>query len=207
MIYYTIGLHLSCIQVDHTTITGRLPPPSKLYISIANFVSRHFTFSWSPVAPDCPAIHYNILASNCGSCPATTNHTNVTCTGAPTENSLCRFAIQTVACRNLVGYISDPISIHTSTSQDRNNAGTCTNTVYVIATSSLAVVLITSIVVFATTTVIILQRSKAKIKKLQLSNSSSHMESVYEDPSQSVSAIDTQDNVAYGHTKTLTAAM
>ena len=41
------------------------------------------SFTWSSVtaATHCPAVnYYNILASNCGSCPTTTNYTNATCT-------------------------------------------------------------------------------------------------------------------------------
>lgn len=54
--------------------------------------------------------------------------------------------------------------------------------------------------------VIILTKSKAKIKKIQATNraGSIHMEPIYEDitgPLPLVSAINTQNNVAYGHTK------
>ena len=60
-----------------------LQTPSMISIDLN---SRYVSFAWSPVAPDCPAIHYNILASsNCGSCPTTTNHTNATCTDVPTD--------------------------------------------------------------------------------------------------------------------------
>ena len=61
------------------------------------------TIDWTLFVPDCPAIHYNILASNCGSCPTTTNHTNVTCTDVPSNNSVCIFAIQNVVCGNISG--------------------------------------------------------------------------------------------------------
>ena len=94
----------------------------------------------------------------------------------------------------------------------RNIADTwqCTSTAtYFTATLSL-VVLITIVVVFTTAIVIILWRSKAKIKELQLSNgetSQAHVESMYEDPLPPASVINTRDNVAYGHTKALTAAM
>ena len=59
-------------------------------------------WSTSPAAPDCAAIHYNIEASNCGSCPTTTNHTNVTCSDVH-NNSVCTFAIQNVVCGNISG--------------------------------------------------------------------------------------------------------
>ena len=188
---------------------GRLPPPNKLYLSTANFVSRRLTFTWSPVAPDCPAIHYNILASNCGSCPTTTNHTTVTCTDVPINQSTCTFAVQTVLCGNLIGNLSDPIN--TTILPERRNTDTCTNTAYVVATRFLAVALVTSVVVFVTIIVIILKRSKEKIKaaldlqQTSRAERSTHMETMYEDvtgPVPSVGAINTQDNVAYGHTKT-----
>ena len=93
----------------------------------------------------------------------------------------------------------------------RNIADTSTNAVtYLIATISLVVVLVTSVVAFTTAIVVILWRSKAKIKELQLSNgetSQAHVESMYEDPLPPASAINTRDNVAYGHTKAVTAAM
>ena len=78
-------------------------------MSNADFVCRKLTFSWST---GCGAkLHYNILASNCGSCPTTTNHTNVTCTNVPTNNSVCIFSIQTVVCGNISGQISYPVRV------------------------------------------------------------------------------------------------
>ena len=83
-------------------------PLKTLYMSKADFISGKLTFSWSTVCPD---IRYNILASNCGSCPTTTNHTNVTCTNVPTNNSACTFTIQTVVCGNISGQISNPVRV------------------------------------------------------------------------------------------------
>ena len=89
--------------------------PSEICVNLTDLGSRQLTFSWSPVAPDCPAIHYNILASNCGSCPTTTNYTNVTCTGVPIEQKIsCTFALQTVVCGDLAGILSNPISVSLS---------------------------------------------------------------------------------------------
>jgi hypothetical protein len=121
------------------------------------------------------------------------------------------FAIQTVACGSLVGNKSDPVIVTTTASQERNNADRYTNTAYPATTSSLVVVLITSVVIFSTAIAVILQRSKAKIKELQLvssnrATSSTQMESMamYEDTSPSVRAINTKENVSYGHTKQAT---
>ena len=69
------------------------------------------TVNWSSVAPDCPAIYYNILASNCGGCPNTTNHTTVTCTDVPINGSTCTFAVQTVVCGTIAGNWSDIAAI------------------------------------------------------------------------------------------------
>ena len=86
--------------------------PIRPWISNLNLALRKLTFSWSPVAPDCPAIHYNVLALNCGSCPTTTNHTNATCTNVPINDSICTFAVQTVVCgNNITSNINDPINI------------------------------------------------------------------------------------------------
>ena len=96
--------------------TDPLHPPSEVSINLTDLDSRQLTFTWRPVAPDCPAVHYNILASNCGSCPTTTNHTNVTCTAVQTDRKTCTFALQSVLCGELVGILSNPISVSLSDS-------------------------------------------------------------------------------------------
>ena len=77
---------------------------------------------------------------------------------------------------------------------------------YVVLLSSLATALVGSIAV-----IIILTWSKAKIKAaLEQSNMAegiTYKDPMYDDitgPLPSVSAVDTQDNIAYGHTKTST---
>ena len=92
--------------------TAPFPPPDEVSIAQVNFGTKKVTLSWSPVALDYPAIHYNILASNCGSCPTTTNHTNVTCTDLPSDDSMCNFAIQTVVCGNITGNWSKPLTFN-----------------------------------------------------------------------------------------------
>ena len=85
------------------------PPPDEISLALINFGLKEITFSWSPVAPDC---HYNILASNCGSCPTTTNHTNVTCTYLPSDVSVCTLALETVLCGNIAGKQSKPLILN-----------------------------------------------------------------------------------------------
>ena len=94
----------------HYINTVPFPPPDAIFIALVNFGLKEITFTWNPVAPDCPAIHYNILASNCGSCPKTTNHTTVTCTDVH-NGSMCMLAVQTVVCGNItaLGSLSKPL--------------------------------------------------------------------------------------------------
>ena len=188
-----------------TICIGPFPPPSKFYISTADFVSKVFTFSWSPVAPECPAaIHYNILASNCGSCPTTTNHTTVTCTDVPINGSMCLFAIQAVVCENITGNTSDPIHIYSKNLIFESG----TDTAYIASIIFLASAVIICIAVFITVIIIVSKRNIAKI--IHLANRTEiRTDSVYEDvtdplkvPPVRLSAINTQDNVAYGHAQT-----
>ena len=65
---------------------------------IVNRESREITFNWTEIAPECPAVEYSILASNCGNCPTATNHTTATCTNVPANGGTCIFAIQIVIC-------------------------------------------------------------------------------------------------------------
>ena len=78
-------------------------------ISWATTLSQLYTiraFTWNVHSSGCPALHYNIMTSNCGSCPTTTNHTNATCTDVPTDGSLCTFSVQTVVCGSIDGGIN-----------------------------------------------------------------------------------------------------
>ena len=103
-------INLVIINFNLLSITAvPYPPPDKPSLSIVDLGLRWITFTWSPVAPDCPAIHYNILASNCGSCPTTTNHTTVTCTDVPVEHDgdACTFSLEAVVCESVTGNVSN----------------------------------------------------------------------------------------------------
>ena len=199
----------------HIIIIVPSAPPETLYMSNADFVSRKLTFSWPrSTESDCVALlHYNIQASNCGSCPTTTNHTNVTCTEIPTNNSVCTFIIQTVVCGNITGQLSHPIrTILNPTSFGIHSSDSCR--AFIISTSVLATLLSISIVVSITIIVIVIVIARRKAAKtqagtgldLQLTNraeKSRGTDSMYDDvtgPLPSASAISTQDNVAYHHT-------
>ena len=201
-------LKIECSGINNI-ITYYIPGSlSNLHISAANFILKELEFTWSPVALTCPIIHYNILASNCGSCPTVTNYTTITCTDIPTNGRTCEFAVQTVVCGNITGDIA---SISTDLLYPREDSGnSVTATTYTASIGFLATALIVGVVIFVTVIAILSTRNKAKIKalKLQLTNreeSSTQVEATYEDvtgPLPSVSIINTQDNVAYGHTQT-----
>ena len=99
-------------HVVYTNNVASFSPPDEMYISLIDIGARQLTFNWSPATTlDCPDIHYNILSSNCGSCPTITTHTTVTCTDIPTDGNMCTFAVQTVICENITGNMSYPLTI------------------------------------------------------------------------------------------------
>ena len=197
-------------------------PPNNLHISIANFILKVFTFTWSPVGPDCPAIHYNILASNCGSCPTTTTHTNVTCTDVPINGSMCTFAVQSVVCGNIPGNSSDLITVTTLTTEEisipvntigeeqyyyYNNYSMTLHTSAVTysvlgkkneATFISSILLATLFITWVTisTLIIIILKFKIEYKQVMINEGLTSTNSSCNVKSKTV--IDTSDNVAYG---------
>ena len=101
-------VHLICNNMLLLFMIEFAPSSPPVSISWSATSSEFYTFNWNMRSPDCPgsAIHYNTLASNCGSCPTTTNHTNITCTDVPTDGSTCTFTIQTVICGIITGVVS-----------------------------------------------------------------------------------------------------
>jgi hypothetical protein len=87
-----------------------------------------------------------------------------------------------------------------------------TSRVYIISFSCLATALFVGAVASLTVITIFIKRSKAKTRAVSVQSNraegTTHNEPGYENvtlsPSPSVSAINTQDNVAYGHTRTST---
>ena len=136
-----------------------LPPPDEISLALVNFGPKETTFSWSPVAPDCPFIHYNILASNCGSCPTITSHTNVTCTYLPSDDSMCSFAIQTVVCGNITGNWSKSLKFKTASTFTEFNSG-CTCTGATAIASVFAIGLTLSVIVFTSIIIVLVKTNK-----------------------------------------------
>ena len=140
-------------------------PPNNLHISHIDIGLVQLTFAWSPaVSYNCSAFHYNIQASNCASCPTTTNHTNVTCTNIPTAGSMCTFAVWTVVCGNITGSVNSSISIlvlNTRTSRSNNVTElTSIDVIHFASIGFLAVSLVVSIVVITTVVIVVLIRVK-----------------------------------------------
>ena len=199
-----IAIAISGYYVDckyYTFSVDQFVPPN--IDGLPNLTSNTIIFTWHPVAPDCPAIHYNILASNCGSCPTTTNHTNVTCTDVPTNSSMCTFAVRTVVCGNN-GQFSDAIHVALMANycdnlitNSSNNIGRSALSGAITSATILGGIIGACVTVFIT---IIIQR-KVKVAQSH-ANKPGSSDSPYEDISQKQSSssvvIDTKKNVAYG---------
>ena len=82
-------------------------------MQLTSAAPRQLTFSWDPVAPNCAAIHYNILAQNCGICPSATQHNTVVCHDMEVDQNLtCSFVVQNFrTCDGVAGRMSIPVSI------------------------------------------------------------------------------------------------
>ena len=72
--------------------------PFSNIIFLSEVSKGRLTFTWSPVSVNCPAVHYNITAINCGICSdAVTKSNFVTCNIASTLSPTCTLTVQTVA--------------------------------------------------------------------------------------------------------------
>ena len=177
-----------------------LPPPNTLFISKADFISRQITFRWSQAVIECTDldVRYNILASNCGSCPTTTNHTSVTCTDMPINGGMCTFALQTVICGYITGNESAAIFLR---GLAQNLGATCTGA---IASASLLAIMLLIISCGSISTNIFLVLRKYN-KRLPSNSMKQLPESNYDMvnyPQSSSGSINTEKNVAYGQVHT-----
>ena len=68
------------------------------------------------------ATSYNILSSNCGSCPTTTNHNTATCTDIPTNDGVCNFTIQIHVCENYIGSVYHTFQLPTTRPRPDHNS-------------------------------------------------------------------------------------
>ena len=159
---------------------------------------------------------HNILESNCGSCPTTTNYTTVTCTDVPTNGSTCTLAVQTVVCTEdtdcTTGISSDLISMKVLNTRSSHNTmeHSSTNTMLIASIIFLVVSTVTCIAVSVMVTTIALMRNRARIKSIlddfwqinRTLSTATHLEGTYDDvidasPSVRLNVISTRHNVAY----------
>ena len=128
-----------------------------------------------------------------------------------------------MVCGNIAGNVSDPVNITlyttestvrtpTDTTESMGMNNSATSQVYIISFSCLATALFVGAVTSLTVIVIFLKRSRAKIRAVSVQSNraeeTTHNELVYENvklsPLPSASAINAQDNVAYGQTSSST---
>lgn len=72
---------------------------------------NRITFNWTSVDAQCDSVSYNIFSFNCGRCRITTSNTTVTCADAVFSGQVCTFNVQAIVCGNIVGNLSDPLSV------------------------------------------------------------------------------------------------
>ena len=94
-----------------------IPPPSNIHL--IDVAQTHLIFHWNQLTSDlqwagsgsCSSFVYNIIASNCGSCPNSTSSSFTTCINMTINGSTCLFAVETKVCGNIVGHTNNTISV------------------------------------------------------------------------------------------------
>ena len=155
-------------------------------------------FTWSSVtaATHCPAVNYNILASNCGSCPTTTNYTNAICTDVLNDrlSVVCKFAVQPIVCNNtVINNLSEVIQLQVVL---RNSFRNSTSLGAIITTFILIALVLTVLTAASMTAAIYCARERKKIQR-ELEQHDGDYECVRNQQQKTTNTIDTTTNVAY----------
>ena len=100
---------LWCINDYHNA--DPYPPPHNIFTSSADLSSGIITFTWNPVALNCPFIQYKANTLNCGTCPSMTESTELTCFDVPSNGHTCMLTVQAFICNHTLGTPSELISI------------------------------------------------------------------------------------------------
>ena len=102
LVYLSITILSNKINVP---VSNPYPPPND--VNLTDIGEGQVTFNWSS---PCPSIDY-VITSDCGTCPASTNTTSVTCSGLqlPTQADgvVCSISISSRAC-DVIGNSSTP---------------------------------------------------------------------------------------------------
>ena len=148
----------------------------------------------------CPVLHYDILASNCGSCPTTTTNTTVTCTDVPTDGSVCTFAVQTVVCGNIYGTMNNTVQVHLKDDAIKSDLGAIVSAclfagLFVVSTTILVIIVI----------VILVKRCQKHNQIEADQNLFTRQYEIVQVRSQpnSSAVVDTEANIAYGLASTI----
>ena len=90
-------------------------------IRVTDVKPKRLTFIWNDSVnlqqthsfSDTDSIVYNIISSNCGTCPNSTSSLSATCVDFIADGSVCSFALQAVVCAvgSRFSPISDPVKI------------------------------------------------------------------------------------------------
>ena len=155
---------------------------------------------------DCSSLHYNILSSNCGSCPTTTTNTTVTCTDVPTDGGVCTFSVKTVVCGNIFGNLSDTLQVKLKDSATSRPVQSDLGAIVSACLFAGLFVVSTSILVILVIVILKLVNRCQKHNQVEADQnlSTRHYEAVHvrSQPSSSV-AVNTEANIAYGLPSTM----
>ena len=106
---HSMHRQLTLLHFVYQYAVDSLPPSNN--ITLSEVSNEQLTFSWSPVTTNCPSVHYNINATNCGSCSdrlsvTTSTSSLITCNISSTPPPTCTLTFQTVVCGSILGTIS-----------------------------------------------------------------------------------------------------
>ena len=90
------------------------PPPTEIHL--IDITQTYLLFHWNQISwagsGSCSSLIYNIIASNCGTCPNSTTSLFATCTNMTINGEICSFAVETEVCGNIIGQRNNSITVY-----------------------------------------------------------------------------------------------
>ena len=91
-------------------VTDPFPPPTNVHLTSVN--SSRLTFAWDDIELSCPMLQYQINATGCGTCPATTTANGIDCVDfSVTSSQLCTFTVSTVICSDIASVTNTTVQV------------------------------------------------------------------------------------------------
>ena len=97
----------TCITISFINVAASLPTTNTIYIS--EVAEGQVYFEWNPVITGCPAVHYEVNTTECGTCSANVTLTpNISCNMLLTRQPKC--AINVTTKSNVCGNALEAVS-------------------------------------------------------------------------------------------------